>query len=115
MQTEINLENLTPEQRAAIRALLLPDARRWRAEDRLKDAKRRHVAKLAELQSEQARVTDLKAKELVALEQDIAKVKNDSAMRLARITGALPRIEAEFAQAEAELAAAVAELEAANG
>jgi hypothetical protein len=115
MQTETNLKNLTAEQRAALREMLLPDVRRWRAEDRLKDAKKRHGIKAGDLARERERVADLKAKEVTALADTLAAAHAASNERLARIANDLPRLESEAAEAQAELDAAAAELEAANG
>jgi hypothetical protein len=102
MNTE--LQNLTAEQRAALREMLLPDVRRWRAEDRLKDAKRRHDARQSDLAREQRKFAELEQTE-----------RRNTENRLAKMRDPLNRAESEAAEAQAELDAAAAELEAANG
>ena len=99
MQNEINLETLNPEQRAALREMLLPQVNLWRAQDSLKDAKRRNESKQSALASERRGFTEVEQVEQRNMEA-----------RLAKQRGPLTVAEAEAAEAAQVLAEAQAAL-----
>lgn len=77
MTTELDFETLTPAQRAAVREMLLPDVLRWRAEDAVKEAKRRHEGAFNTLTTEQRKFAEVEAAEMRALEGRLAKLRVD--------------------------------------